>query len=44
MHWNLAVLAYEYKVSPADLMQLEPRMLWTMGRLLEHVKHQQRKR
>ena len=40
----LAVLAYEYKISPRELMELEPRMLWTMGRVLEHIATKQRKR
>jgi hypothetical protein len=37
MHWNLAQLAYEYHISPRELMELEPRMLWTMQRYLVAV-------
>ena len=37
-------MAYEYKVSPAELMKLEPRMLWTMGRVLDHINTRQAKR
>jgi hypothetical protein len=43
-HWYLASLAYEYKISPAELEKLDPRMLWTMGRVLESRNQRQRKR
>ena len=34
MHFRLAHLSYEYKIPPAQLMQEELRMLWTMERYL----------
>jgi hypothetical protein len=36
-HWVVAQLAYEFKISPRELMELEPRMLWTMQRYLVAV-------
>ena len=44
IHWNLAVLAYEYKLSPRELEQLSPRMLFTMGKLLEGLNRKHGKR
>lgn len=40
MHYSLAQLSYEYKISPRELMKLEPRMLWTMQRYLVAVSRQ----
>ena len=40
----LALLAYEYKISPRELMELSPRMIWTMGRVLESLNQKQRRR
>ena len=37
LHWVMAQLAYEYKISPRELAELEPRMLWTMQRYLVAV-------
>lgn len=37
MHWVLAQLSYEFKLSPRELLELEPRMLWTMQRYLVAV-------
>jgi len=34
-HWMIVTLAVETGISPRELMQLEPRMLWTMQRYLE---------
>jgi len=33
-HWYLATLAVETGISPRELMKLDDRMLWTMGRYL----------
>lgn len=33
-HWYIVQLAYEYKLSPRELMKLDTRMLWTMGRYI----------
>jgi hypothetical protein len=30
----IAQLAYEYKLSPNELLELDPRMLWTLQRYL----------
>jgi hypothetical protein len=30
----IAQLSYEYKISPRELLELEPRMLWTLQRYL----------
>jgi hypothetical protein len=30
----IAQLAYEYKISPRELLELDPRMLWTLQRYL----------
>jgi len=43
-HWMFAQLAYEYKLSPRELMLLEPRMLWTMQRYLVARVNAQNKR
>ncbi len=37
LHWTLAQLSHEFKISPRELMELEPRMLWTMQRYLVAV-------
>ena len=37
VHGVLAQLAYEYKISPNELVSLDPRMLWTMQRYLVAV-------
>lgn len=34
MHWFIASLACETGISPRELMELEPRMLWTLNRYL----------
>ena len=34
MHWRIATLAVESGISPLDLLQLEPRMLWTIEKYL----------
>lgn len=34
LHWEIAGLAVETGISPRELMQLEPRMLWTIERYL----------
>lgn len=34
LHWDIAIVAVETGISPNELMQLEPRMLWTMMRYL----------
>jgi hypothetical protein len=34
IHWAIVQLAYEYKINPKELLELEPRMLWTMQRYL----------
>lgn len=45
LHWRIAWIAVETGISPLDLLQLEPRMLWTIGRYLEgKAQAQQRKR
>jgi hypothetical protein len=33
-HWFIAGLACETGISPRELLELEPRMLWTMNRYL----------
>lgn len=33
-HWSIAAIAVETGISPLDLMQLEPRMLWTIERYM----------
>jgi len=43
VHWQLAILAVETGISPRELADLEPRMLWTMFRYLAS-KNQQRRR
>jgi len=30
----LVNIAYEFKISPLELLKLDERMLWTMGRFL----------
>lgn len=35
LHWRIAWISCETGVSPTDLANLEPRMLWTMSRYLE---------
>jgi hypothetical protein len=37
LHWSIAQLSYEFKISPRELMELDPRMLWTMQRYLVAV-------
>jgi hypothetical protein len=45
MHWLIASVACETGISPTELMNLEPRMLWTLGRYLDaKAKRQARKR
>ena len=45
MHWRLAWIAVETGISPLDLIQLEPRMLWTISRYLSNkAERQARKR
>lgn len=34
MHWKLAALAVETGISPRELLELTPRMLWTLERYL----------
>lgn len=34
MHWYIAAIACETGISPRELMELEPRMLWTINRYL----------
>lgn len=34
MHWQIAALSVETGISPRELMELEPRMLWTIERYL----------
>jgi hypothetical protein len=34
MHWAIAQMSVETGISPRELMNLEPRMLWTMQRYL----------
>lgn len=34
LHWEIAALAVETGISPKELMELEPRMLWTMARYI----------
>lgn len=34
LHWEIAALAVETGISPRELMELEPRMLWTMARYI----------
>jgi len=34
MHWTIAALAVETGISPRELIELEPRMLWTIQRYL----------
>jgi hypothetical protein len=34
MHFRLAHLAYEFKISPSELLMESDRMLWTMERYL----------
>ena len=43
-HWMIAQLAFEYKISPKELLELEPRMLWTLQRYLVARINQQNKR
>jgi hypothetical protein len=33
-HWYIATLAVETGISPRELMELDERMLWTLGRYL----------
>jgi hypothetical protein len=39
----IAQLAFEYKISPNELLSLEPRMLWTLQRYLIARINQQNK-
>ena len=34
LHWEIAALSVETGISPRELMELEPRMLWTMARYI----------
>jgi hypothetical protein len=34
MHWMIAQLSVESGISPVDLLQLEPRMLFTLQRYM----------
>jgi len=34
MHWRIAHLSYEYKIAPAQLLNEDMRMLWTMEKYL----------
>lgn len=43
-HWAIAQLSYEFKISPNELLTLEPRMLWTMQRYLIARMNAQNKR
>ncbi len=43
MHWTVAALAVETGISPRELMNLEPRMLWTIQRYLISRGQEQRK-
>ncbi len=43
-HWTIAMLACETHISPRELMELDPRMLWTMQRyLVSRAQQSQRK-
>jgi hypothetical protein len=45
LHWQIAALAVETGISPRELTELEPRMLWTMGRyVVARSQAMQRKR
>jgi hypothetical protein len=46
VHWMVAQLAVESGIPPKDLLELEPRMLWTIQRYLiaKGQKANQRKR
>lgn len=46
MHWMIAQLSVESGISPLDLLQLEPRMLFTIQRYMvsKAQKSRQRKR
>lgn len=34
LHWTIATIACETGISPRELAELEPRMLWTIQRYL----------
>lgn len=34
MHWRIVHLSFEYHIAPAQLMQEDVRMLWTMEKYL----------
>ena len=34
MHWKIALIAVETGLSPRELLELSPRMLWTIERYL----------
>jgi hypothetical protein len=42
MHWLVAQLAVETGISPVDLLQLQPRMLWTIERYMVHRNQRQK--
>jgi hypothetical protein len=45
MHWRIAWMAAETGISPLELLRLDTRMLWTLGRYLEvKAERQQRRR
>ena len=46
MHWMIAQLSVESGISPVDLLELEPRMLFTLQRYMvsRNQKQRQRKR
>lgn len=34
MHWKIAIIAVETGLSPRELLELSPRMLWTLEKVL----------
>jgi len=40
-HWYIASIACETGISPRELMQLDSRMLWTLGRYLVYKNQKQ---
>lgn len=43
-HWTIATIAVETGIAPQYLMDLEPRMLWTMIRYLQARSQRKSKR
>jgi hypothetical protein len=44
MHWKIALIAVETGLSPRELLELTPRMLWTIERYLVNKYSQQNKK